>query len=56
MEKSAYDFKVSCENNLIYITQIDLCRDDSSIVIHPEQVDLLTKWLNEAKSQLLKDE
>ncbi len=56
MEKSAYDFKVSCEDNFIHITQIDLGHDDSSIIIHPEQVDLLTKWLNEAKEQLLKDE
>lgn len=40
------------DESYICISQDHFGGDDSVIVIHPEQIDLLIKWLKEAKDEL----
>lgn len=40
------------DKNYICIEQSDYGGDDTIIVIHPDQVDTLIKWLNEARNEL----
>jgi|GEM_PF-4931467 hypothetical protein len=53
MEKRMTQVKVYIsDDNYICIEQDNFGNDDSIIAIHPEQVELLVKWLNEAKSNI----
>ena len=42
------------ENGYICLQQECFGTDDSIISVHPDQVDLLLKWLKEAKDELQK--
>lgn len=54
MDKMMWDLGVRVEDDgYICIYQKDTCmNDDARVIFHPDQVDLLTKWLNEAKEEL----
>ena len=54
MEKMMWDLGVGIsEDGYICISQKDgYMQDDTNILVHPDQVDILTKWLNEAKEKL----
>lgn len=56
MGKSAQQFSVEIENSeyINIIQKSGLMGEEDFIRLHPEQVDLLIKWLNEAKEELLK--
>jgi len=53
-EKEMQQVKVYIsEKNLICISQDEIYNDEPNVVvINPGQVDLLIKWLNEAKEEL----
>lgn len=52
-EKETFQFKVySGGNGDVCISQQVDCDDDNVIIIHPEQIDLLIKWLNETRDEL----
>lgn len=53
MERMMWDLAVKVESSgYICITQKEDCMaNDSRILLHPDQVDLLIKWLNDAKSE-----
>ena len=55
MEKRMKELKVSTTDaGAIELSQFDFSDPDPSpIVIDPEQVDLLVKWLTEAKEEIL---
>ena len=53
MEKNLFDIKVyTSDKGYICIEQEDFGNDASVIILHPEQIDLLYKWLKEAKADL----
>lgn len=56
MDKAAKQFSVSIEDSkyIIISQEAGYMEEDDYIRLHPEQVDLLIKWLNEAKAELLK--
>lgn len=55
-ERESLQFKVYSDKDLICISQGDPTRDEEGVVyIHPAQVDLLIKWVNEVKTDLEKD-
>lgn len=53
MDKRAHAFTVETVDGYICIQQNNSGIDDAENYLHPEQVDLLVKWLNEAKDELL---
>lgn len=52
MEKEMINVSVSTQNEYIFITQKYNMGDEDTICLHPDQVDLLIKWLQEAKDTL----
>ena len=41
--------EVSYQDGNVYLTQLDLCgNDDVAIILTPEQVPLVAKWMREA--------
>lgn len=53
MERMMWDLAVEVETSgYICITQKEDMMSDSRVLVHPDQVDLLIKWLNDAKSEL----
>ena len=54
MKKTMYDVSVTSEDEVIYIEQPSIDDQSESIMLHPEQVDLVVKWLREAKNEILK--
>ena len=55
MNKEALGLAVeTTEDGLIRIVQPDALAEQAlAVVLHPEQVDLLIKWLHEAKDELV---
>ena len=47
-----FDVESNIDCRLIYIKQEHSGEPDDLIVLHPEQIDLLVKWLLEAKLEL----
>jgi len=55
-EKEMWQVKVYAgQEGHICISQPDFGSDDHIIFIHPEQTDLLIKWLQETKAELEND-
>jgi len=56
-ERQSLEFKVShTKEGIIVISQEDPNESDPyAIYIHPDQTDLLIKWINEVKAELQKD-
>lgn len=56
MERESQGFKVYADNQgLVCISQNDSAQQDEIYIsIHPDQVDLLIKWLTEVKAELEK--
>ena len=53
MNKEMYEVKVYISNsNNIVISQPNETDDKSYIVINPDQVDIIVKWLQEAKLEI----
>jgi hypothetical protein len=52
--KTAQEIRVYAENGNVVIEQPWFGRDDQSIWINPEQVDMVIQWLKEAKEALEK--
>jgi len=56
MEKKMEEIIVQTNNGLIEIVQPDNVDTETyPIIIHPDQVDLLSKWLHEARDELYKN-
>ena len=56
MNKKMEDISVRTNDGLIEISQPDTTVSDVlPIFIHPDQVDLLVKWLHEARDELCKN-
>ena len=52
MNKQMQDIRVFTEGGVVYIEQPHFeNQDDSSIMIHKEQIDLLIAWLGEARDE-----
>lgn len=55
MDKIMYGVKVyTSEEGFICLEQEDFGHDNSIILLHPDQIDLIFKWMQEAR-QTLKD-
>lgn len=54
MEKKLFDLSVSTTelDGYIIIMQTNASDNDDKIAIHPDQVDLLVKWLAEARDAI----
>jgi len=52
-KKTAYEFEVTSEDGDILIQRsVSLGHEKEMIVIHPDQVDLLIRWLQEERASL----
>ena len=52
MKKKAEQVTVGVgQDGMIHILQDVMGHDEMDVAVHPEQIDLLTKWLNEAKAE-----
>ena len=52
MNKQMQDVRVRTEGGVVYIEQASLeDMNDTSIMLNPEQIDVLIQWLNEALSE-----
>ncbi len=47
-----YDISVSNQDDVIYIQQPTLGEHSETVMLHPEQIDLLVRWLKEAKAEI----
>ena len=56
MEKRMEELIVSTKKGQIWIEQPSMYQEEAPIVINKDQVDLLIRWLEEAKSELEKDD
>lgn len=56
MHRAMHPVEVSVENGLIYITQESHGTYDQVVCLHPDQVDILIRWLQEARNELETDE
>ena len=56
MHRTMHPVEVSVENGLIYITQESHGTYDQVVCLHPDQVDILIRWLQEARNELETDE
>jgi len=56
MEKKLFDIKVyTSDENYICIEQEDFGHDNAVILLHPDQIELLFKWLKEAQQEIIKE-
>jgi len=56
MEKKLFDIKVyNSDENYICIEQEDFGHDNAVILLHPDQIELLFKWLKEAQQEIIKE-
>jgi len=57
MDNKMFDIRVFTEkeSDCIYIEQSSngVQRNDDQIAVHPDQVDILIKWLQKAKDELM---
>jgi len=56
MHENMPDLAVNESNGFLYIEQQNIADGDQSIQVHPDQVDILIKWLNRAKKETMKSE
>ena len=49
-----YDVSVTSQDGVIYIEQPSGEDQNESVMLHPEQIDLLVRWLREAKNEIMK--
>lgn len=54
MEKEMPNLKVTTANGNIYISQANNYLEEDTIVLHPDQAELLIQWIKEAKDDLKK--
>lgn len=54
MDKQMQDVRVRVFSGDVYIEQSSMeCLNNISISVHPDQIDLLIKWLEEARDDLV---
>lgn len=55
MKKTMFGLEVLCddENNILIVQ--DFAGNSESVVLHPNQIDVLVQWLQEAKLDALKN-
>lgn len=49
-----YDVSVTSQDDVIYIEQPSIDDQNESVMLHPEQIDLVVRWLKEAKNEIIK--
>jgi hypothetical protein len=54
MKKTMYDVSVTSQDDVIYIEQPSIDDQNESVMLHPEQIDLVVRWLKEAKNEIIK--
>ncbi len=52
MKKEMREISITTDEEKIFITQPVPMNDDDTVVILPEQVDILIEWLKEAKAEI----
>lgn len=51
MEKTLQEISVYTNENYICIKQPTMNEDDAIVAVNPEQIDILIKWLKEARKE-----
>jgi len=54
MKKTMYDVSVASQDGIIFIEQPSQDENGECVMLHPEQIDLVIKWMREAKSEIIK--
>lgn len=54
MQKEMSNVSVLTSNGNIYISQSHNYMEEDTIILHPDQVELLIQWIKEAKEELEK--